>query len=129
MEVKGRHVIEGKPTTVVLRDGEVREALAEPVRQVVQAVRDALERIPPELSADVCDTPAGGKERDHGAGAGRRIAPALRRDGNHVGFVASQGVPQLRRCIVRSWAAWTAPSDSTDVGAERCDPDARNRDA
>jgi rod shape-determining protein MreB len=35
--------------------GEVREALSEPVRQIVRAVRDALERIPPELSADVCD--------------------------------------------------------------------------
>ncbi len=55
MEVKGRHVLEGKPTTVILRDGEVREALADPVRQLIQAVRDALERIPPELSADVCD--------------------------------------------------------------------------
>jgi rod shape-determining protein MreB len=55
MEVKGRHVLEGKPTTVILTDGEVREALADPVRQVIQAVRDALERIPPELSADVCD--------------------------------------------------------------------------
>jgi len=55
MEVKGRHVLEGKPTTVVLHDGQIREALAEPVRLMVQAVRDALERIPPELSADVCD--------------------------------------------------------------------------
>ena len=55
MEVKGRHVLEGKPTTVTLNDGEIRGALAEPVRQIVQAVRDALERIPPELSADVCD--------------------------------------------------------------------------
>jgi rod shape-determining protein MreB len=55
MEVKGRHVLEGKPTTVILNDQEVREALAEPVRQIVRAVREALERIPPELSADVCD--------------------------------------------------------------------------
>jgi rod shape-determining protein MreB len=55
MEVKGRHVMEGKPTTVVLHDGQVREALAEPVRLMIQAVRDALERIPPELSADVFD--------------------------------------------------------------------------
>ena len=55
MEVKGRHLLEGKPTSIILRDGEVREALAEPVRQIVRAVRDALERIPPELSADVCD--------------------------------------------------------------------------
>ena len=55
MEVKGRHVLEGRPTTVVLHDGQIREALAEPVRLMIQAVRDALERIPPELSADVCD--------------------------------------------------------------------------
>jgi rod shape-determining protein MreB len=55
MEVKGRHVLEGKPTTVTLHDGQIREALAEPVRQIVQAVRDGLERIPPELSADVYD--------------------------------------------------------------------------
>jgi rod shape-determining protein MreB and related proteins len=55
MEVKGRHVLEGKPKTVILNDSQVREALAEPVKQIVQAVRDGLERIPPELSADVCD--------------------------------------------------------------------------
>jgi rod shape-determining protein MreB len=55
MEVKGRHVLEGKPTTVILNDGQIREALAEPVRMIVSAVRDGLERIPPELSADVYD--------------------------------------------------------------------------
>jgi rod shape-determining protein MreB len=55
MEVKGRHVLEGKPKTIVLNDSQIREALADPVRQIVQAVRDGLERIPPELSADVCD--------------------------------------------------------------------------
>jgi rod shape-determining protein MreB len=55
MEVKGRHVLEGKPKTVMLHDSQIREALAEPIKQIVQAVRDGLERIPPELSADVCD--------------------------------------------------------------------------
>jgi rod shape-determining protein MreB len=55
MEVKGRHVLEGRPTTILLEDDEVREALADPVRQIVKAVRDALEQIPPELSADVYD--------------------------------------------------------------------------
>lgn len=55
MEVKGRHVIEGKPVTVVLDDTEVREALEDPVRQIVQAVRNALELTPPELAADLCD--------------------------------------------------------------------------
>ncbi len=55
MEVKGRHVIEGRPVTIVLNDGQIREALEDPIRQIVQAVRDALERTPPELSADICD--------------------------------------------------------------------------
>jgi rod shape-determining protein MreB and related proteins len=55
MEVKGRHVMEGKPATIVLNDSQIRGALAEPIKQIVQAVRNGLERIPPELSADVYD--------------------------------------------------------------------------
>ena len=55
MEVKGRHVMEGRPVTVTMNDEEVRKALGEPVRAIVQAVHDALERIPPELSADIFD--------------------------------------------------------------------------
>ena len=55
MEVKGRHLLEGVPRTVIISDSEIREALAEPVRLIVLAVRDALERIPPELSADIYD--------------------------------------------------------------------------
>jgi rod shape-determining protein MreB and related proteins len=55
MEVKGRHVVEGKPMTVTLNDEEVRSALEEPVRQILQAVRNALEQTPPELAADICD--------------------------------------------------------------------------
>src|ERR1700704_6082930 len=55
MEVKGRHVMEGRPVTVTMNNEEIRKALAEPVRAIVQAVHDALERIPPELSADIFD--------------------------------------------------------------------------
>jgi rod shape-determining protein MreB len=55
MEVKGRHLLEGVPRTIVVSDKEVREALSEPLRMIVQAVRDALERVPPELSADIYD--------------------------------------------------------------------------
>jgi rod shape-determining protein MreB and related proteins len=55
MEVKGRHLLEGVPRTVQITDIEVRDALAEPIRIIVQAVRDALERVPPELSADIFD--------------------------------------------------------------------------
>jgi rod shape-determining protein MreB len=55
MEVRGRHLSEGVPKIVTISDGDVRDALSEPLRLIVQAVRDALERIPPELSADIYD--------------------------------------------------------------------------
>ncbi len=55
MQVKGRHVMEGVPRTVTVCDQEIREALTEPLRQIVQAVRDSLERIPPELCGDIYD--------------------------------------------------------------------------
>jgi rod shape-determining protein MreB len=55
MEIKGRDLIEGVPKTLVISDVEVREALAEPVITIVDAVRMALERTPPELSADIMD--------------------------------------------------------------------------
>jgi rod shape-determining protein MreB and related proteins len=55
MEVKGRHLLEGVPRTIVINDTEIREAMAEPLKLMVQAVRVALEKVPPELSADIYD--------------------------------------------------------------------------
>jgi rod shape-determining protein MreB len=55
MQVKGRHLSEGLPRTVTITDAEIREALSEPIRAIVKAVREALERVPPELSADIYD--------------------------------------------------------------------------
>jgi rod shape-determining protein MreB len=55
MEVKGRDLIDGVPKTIVIGDDEIREALREPVMTIVDAVRTALERTPPELAADIVD--------------------------------------------------------------------------
>ena len=55
MEIKGRHLIEGVPKTITVSDAEIRDALAETVNVIVDAVRVALERTPPELSADIVD--------------------------------------------------------------------------
>ena len=55
MEIKGRHLIEGVPKTITISDEEIREALTETVNVIVDAVRVALERTPPELSADIVD--------------------------------------------------------------------------
>jgi rod shape-determining protein MreB len=55
MTIKGRDLIEGIPKELTITDEEIREALTEPVNVVVEAVRMALERTPPELSADIMD--------------------------------------------------------------------------
>ncbi len=55
MEIKGRDLIEGIPKTVTITDEEVREALSDSIATIVNAIRVALERTPPELSADIAD--------------------------------------------------------------------------
>lgn len=55
MDVKGRDVIAGLPKNVEVDSDEIRDALEEPVKQIIAAVRTALERTPPELSADIMD--------------------------------------------------------------------------
>jgi rod shape-determining protein MreB len=55
MEVKGRDLVAGVPKTVVVTSDEIREALMEPINAIIEAVLLALERTPPELSADIVD--------------------------------------------------------------------------
>ncbi|MBI1899039.1 MAG: rod shape-determining protein [Acidobacteria bacterium] len=55
MEIKGRNLIEGVPKTITIDDSEIREALSECVATIVNAIRVALERTPPELAADISD--------------------------------------------------------------------------
>ena len=55
MEVRGRDLVAGLPRTVVVSSEEVREALSEPVTQIVERVKAVLENTPPELSADIIE--------------------------------------------------------------------------
>ena len=55
IEVKGRDLVEGVPKTITVVDSEIREALAECVDSILNAIRVTLERTPPELSADISD--------------------------------------------------------------------------
>jgi rod shape-determining protein MreB len=55
MEVRGRCLREGRPRVVLVADSEVREALNEPLKNIVSAVKEALDTIPPEISADIID--------------------------------------------------------------------------
>jgi rod shape-determining protein MreB len=54
-EIRGRDMISGLPKTVVLSSDQVREALEEPVTQIVDAVKATLDRTPPELASDIMD--------------------------------------------------------------------------
>jgi len=55
MEIKGRHLLEGVPKTITIDDTEIRDSLSESVATILNAIRVALERTPPELSADISD--------------------------------------------------------------------------
>ena len=53
--IKGRDLVAGLPRTIQISSEEIREALAEPVNTIVDAVKNCLERTPPELAADIMD--------------------------------------------------------------------------
>lgn len=55
MEIKGRNLIDGLPKNVSISAAEVREALADPLVTIVEAIKSTLEQTPPELSADIID--------------------------------------------------------------------------
>lgn len=55
IEVKGRDLVQGVPKAVLVSEEEIREALLEPVNQIVDVVRIALEKTPPELSSDIVE--------------------------------------------------------------------------
>jgi rod shape-determining protein MreB len=55
MEIKGRDLVDGIPKTLAINDSDIREALHDPVFSIVDAVKTALERTPPELSADIAE--------------------------------------------------------------------------
>jgi rod shape-determining protein MreB and related proteins len=55
MEVRGRHVGKGLPRKIELSDAEIREALGEPLKIILRTIRETLDQIPPELSADIYD--------------------------------------------------------------------------
>jgi len=55
MEVKGRDLVAGIPKNLKLTSEEIREAISEPISQIVEALKSALEQTPPELAADIVD--------------------------------------------------------------------------
>ena len=55
MEIKGRNLVDGLPKNIMITPAEIRDALADPLASVLDAIRTTLEKTPPELSADIID--------------------------------------------------------------------------
>jgi len=55
LEIKGRDLVSGLPKAVIITSEEVREALSEPVKAILEVVKISLERTPPELAADIIE--------------------------------------------------------------------------
>ena len=55
MEIKGRDLMAGVPKSITISDEEIREALDECIKVLVNSIRIVLERTPPELSSDIAD--------------------------------------------------------------------------
>ena len=54
-EVRGRDLMTGLPKTVILTSEEIRQALEDPVSQIIDAIKSTLDKTPPELAADIMD--------------------------------------------------------------------------
>jgi rod shape-determining protein MreB len=54
-EIRGRDLVTGLPKTIIVSAAEIRRAIEEPVNQIVDAVKNTLDRTPPELAADIMD--------------------------------------------------------------------------
>ena len=55
MEIKGRDLLHGVPKELIISERQIAESLAEPISQIVEAVKSALEHTAPELAADIVD--------------------------------------------------------------------------
>lgn len=55
MDIKGRNLLDGLPKNITINSKEIRDALADPISSIVEAIKNTLESTPPELSADIID--------------------------------------------------------------------------
>ncbi|MBU5483572.1 rod shape-determining protein [Clostridium sp. MSJ-11] len=55
MQIRGRDLITGLPKVIDITESEIREALAEPVASIIEAIKSTLEKTPPELASDIMD--------------------------------------------------------------------------
>jgi MreB/Mrl family cell shape determining protein len=132
MEIKGRDLVAAVPKIIEITDEEIREALTEPVNQMVESVHIVLERTPPELASDIVDKGimlAGGgallQSRCSAARGDRVARDAGRRSADRSGEGRGQGTrrdfaaARRGRRLGQRRVGCCAHTDRTD-GAAQC---------
>jgi rod shape-determining protein MreB len=118
-EVRGRDVVTGLPRRCVVSSNEIRDALAEPVSQIIECVTHTLENLEPELAADLVENGI------HLAGGGALLRGIDRRIAEGTGFLQVTLVDDPLSCVARgtsvyleNLSAWkdTMESDADDYG-------------
>ena len=94
VEVRGRDLVAGVPRMTTVTSAEIREALAEPILAIVEAVKLSLERTPPELSADILDR---GIMLTGGGALLRGLDERIRRETSLPVFVAEDPLTAVAR--------------------------------
>ena len=56
IDIKGRNLVDGLPKNITISSKEVRDAMSDPISQIIDTIRSTLEKTPPELSADIIDS-------------------------------------------------------------------------
>jgi rod shape-determining protein MreB len=102
LEVKGRDLVAGIPKTLLINDVEIREALAEPIGNIVETVRITLERTPPELAADIIDQ---GIVLAGGGALLRGLDVLLRKTGLPV-TIAEDALSAVVLGLAGCWTSW-----------------------
>ena len=103
MEIKGRNLIEGVPKTITIDDAEIRESLSECVATIMNAIRVALERTPPELSADIVDKGV----VLSGGGAQLKNLDVLVREETGLPVMVCDGVHGVEEFVVDGYNGWS----------------------
>jgi rod shape-determining protein MreB len=94
VEVKGRDLVAGIPRIVHITSAEIREALSDPIMAIVDAVKVALEKTPPELSSDILDR---GIMLTGGGALLRGLDERLKRETSLPVFIADEPLTAVAR--------------------------------
>lgn len=128
VEIKGRNQVDGLPKNVIITSEEVRNAMADPISQIIDTVRLTLEKTPPELAADIIDRGITLTAAARCCAALPSLSPRkrvcryrLRQTRLTAWFWAPQSGLRLTAALITTFSAAVNVSDKIILEGEKCD--------